>query len=108
MAGLVLLKPNLQLDFGLLNTQISVSHCSWRSKHANRGRLLDRHFGMGQKRIIFFVSFYGRPNEILHDRVTFIVLELPPSMPNRRWGAKPPTVLKNTLDYPSLHEPNYV
>lgn len=46
------------------------------------------------------MSFDGLPNETLQDRVTFIVLELPPSMPNRRWGAKPPTVLKNTLDYP--------
>lgn len=65
MVGLVLLKPNLQLDFGLLNTQSFVSHCSaLRSKH--------RHFGLRQKKIILLVSFYGLPNEILHDRVTFI------------------------------------
>lgn len=87
MVSLVLINPNLQLDFGLLNTQSFVSHCSaLRSKHANRGRLLDRHFGLGQKKFNFLVSFYGLPNEILQDRVTFIVLELPPSMPNRWWG----------------------
>lgn len=42
MVGLVLLKPNLQLDFGLLNIPSFASHCSaLRSKHDNRGRLLD-------------------------------------------------------------------
>lgn len=58
MVSLVLLEQNLQLDLGLLNTQSFVSHRSaLRSKHADRGWLLDRHFGLGQKKIIFWCHF---------------------------------------------------